>query len=246
MIEQEVEIPTPDGNADGWFIRPDAEGALPGVIFLADIGGIRAANLEMAARIAAEGFSVLVPNVFYRTRRPPIWDHDFRTGGDRSAAWMAEIRGPLTPEAQERDGGALVDFLAGHGFVSRGPMGVAGYCFTGGMALRIAAARPERVGAAASFHGVRLWSDDPASPHRLLPRILARLYFGHAVEDRAMPEESVRGLEQALEAWGGKYESETYEGAFHSWTVPDSPIYNKAAADRAFEKVTGLFAAALG
>lgn len=246
MIEHEVEISTSDGTADGWLVRPDDEGALPGVIFLADIGGIRAANRDMAGRIAAEGFAVLLPNVFYRTRRPPIWDHDFRTGGERSAAWMAEIRGPLTPEAQERDGASFVDFMEAHGFVDPGPMGVVGYCFTGGMAMRIAAARPGRIKAAASFHGVRLWSDDPASPHLLLPRIRARLYFGHAVEDRAMPEESVRGLERALEAWGGKYESETYEGALHSWTVPDSPLYDKGAADRAFEKVTGLLAATLG
>ena len=124
-------------------------------------------------------------------------------------------------------------------------IGVVGYCYTGGVAMRTAAALPERVAAAASFHGGGLATDAPASPHLLLPRIQAQLYFGHAVRDRSMPEEAIRKLDAALVEWGGVYQSEVYDGAYHSWTVPDSPVYNQPQAERAFSKLTELFARAL-
>src|SRR5205085_10361604 len=123
--------------------------------------------------------------------------------------------------------------------------GVVGYFFSGGLALRLAAFRADKILAAASFHGGRLFTDEPSSPHHLLPRIKARLYFGHAVEDRSMPDEAIQKLGQALQAWGGQYESEVYDGAFHSWTMPDSPVYNRAQAERAFHKLTELFSATL-
>jgi carboxymethylenebutenolidase len=106
--------------------------------------------------------------------------------------------------------------------------------------MRVAAARPDKIAAAASFHGGGLFTDTPASPHRLLPRIQAELYFGHAVEDRGMPEEAIKKFEQALAEWGGTFESETYEGARHGWTVLDSPVYNEPQAERAFRKLTAL------
>jgi carboxymethylenebutenolidase len=124
-------------------------------------------------------------------------------------------------------------------------MGVVGYCFAGGMALRAAAARPDRIAAAASFHGGGLATDAPTSPHLLLPRITARLYFGHATEDRGMPPEAIERLDQALAAWGGPSESEVYAGAHHGWTVPDSPAFNGPQAERAFAKLTELLAKAL-
>jgi len=120
-------------------------------------------------------------------------------------------------------------------------MGVVGYCATGSMAIRIAAARPDRIAAAASFHGGRLFTEAPTSPHLVLPGIKAALYFGHAIQDRSMPDEAIEKLTRALESWGGRYESEVYEGAYHSWTVPDSPVYNQSQAERAFQKLTDLF-----
>lgn len=124
-------------------------------------------------------------------------------------------------------------------------MGVVGYCFSGGMALRTAAARPEKIAAAASFHGGRLYTDSMSSPHLALPRVKARLYFGHAVDDRTMPAEAIAKLDQALQEWGGNYESEVYEGAYHSWTVPDSPVYNQPQAERAYGKLKELLASTL-
>jgi carboxymethylenebutenolidase len=107
--------------------------------------------------------------------------------------------------------------------------------------MRCAAVRPDKVAAVASFHGGKLFTDSSDSPHLLLPRIKAQLYFGHAIEDRSMPEKAIRDFERALSKWGGKYKSETYEGAHHGWTAPDSPVYNKPQAERAFQEMLSLF-----
>jgi carboxymethylenebutenolidase len=118
---------------------------------------------------------------------------------------------------------------------------VVGHCFTGSLALRTAAARPDRIAAAASFHGGGLFTESPTSPHLALPRIQAHLYFAYAVQDRSMPEAAIEGLERALAAWGGEYQGEVYEGAYHGWTASDSPVYNPPQAERAFQKLVELF-----
>lgn len=245
MAEQQVKIHTADGAADALLFVSDDGRPLPGVIFYTDIGGIRPSQRQMAGRLAGQGYTVLVPNIFYRTGKPPVWDFKPNFGDQRTTMRMAELRGPLTPEAVERDGAAYVDFLPGEQSVSSGPMGVVGYCLSGSFAMRTAAARPDRIAAAASFHGGGLYTDGPDSPHLVLPRIKARLYFGHAVQDKSMPREAIDKLNQALKNWGGRYESEVYEGAYHSWTVPDSPVYNQPQAERAFEKLKTLFAETL-
>lgn len=245
MVEQQVEIWTEDGTADAVVYRPEGGAKLPGVIHLPDIAGVRDSHKEMAKWLAAQGYVVMLTNVFYRNGKSPVWSFPFKMGEERSMKRLAELRDPLTPEAMERDCTAYVDFLAKQEGVSGATMGVVGYCFTGGMAMRAAAARPEKIGAAASFHGGQLYTDEPTSPHKVLPRVKARLYFGHADGDPYMPKESIDNLENALAAWGGKYQSEIYVGAKHSWTVPDSPVYDKAQADRAFQKMTELFQAAL-
>jgi carboxymethylenebutenolidase len=245
VIEKEIEIRTADGTSDSVFFRPEGQQPLPAVILLTDIGGIRPANRNLAKRLAAEGYAVLMPNLFYRTARVPLFDFQPNFAEERTKRRFAELAEPLTPEAIERDASVYVDFTAGYDSVGRGAMGVAGYCFSGSVALRIAAARPDSIAAAASFHGGGLFTDAPTSPHRLLPRIKAPLYFGHAVEDRSMPAEAIKKLDEALETWGGKYESEIYEGAHHSWTMPDSPVYNQAQAERAFEKLNNLLAKTL-
>jgi carboxymethylenebutenolidase len=218
MTEQEVQIRTADGTSDGILFREEGRRA-PGVIHLTDIGGIRPSHRDMARRLAERGYTVLLPNVFYRSGRPP--------------------------DAMERDAAAYVDFLANHDSVGAGKFGVVGYCFTGAMAMRTAAVRPEKIAAAASFHGGMLYTDAPTSPHLVLPRIKARLYFGHAIQDQSMPAEAIKKLDAALAAWGGKFESETYDGAYHGWTTADAPVYNAAQAARAFEKLTALFASTL-
>jgi carboxymethylenebutenolidase len=241
LIEQEIEINTPDGKSDGFLYEADDSGRLPGVIFLTDIGGIRPSQREMAQRLASEGYNALLPNIFYRTGHVPLFDFPLNFGEERTMQRIRELSGPVTPEAFERDAAAYVDFLAARPSVRSGSMGVVGYCFAGALAMRTAAVRPDRIAAAASFHGGRLVTDEPSSPHLLLGRIKAQLYFGHAIEDRSMPPAAIEKLAAALKMWGGRYESEVYDGAHHGWTVPDNPSYNRLQAERAFEKLKELF-----
>jgi carboxymethylenebutenolidase len=246
VIEKQIVIRTPDGTADGLLFHPQGERQWPGVIHLTDVFGIRPVASEMAKRLAAEGYAVLMPNIFYRTSRSPVFNFKPNFTDDRTKQRLGELTGPLTPDAVERDASAHVDFLAKQNFVAPGKIGVVGYCFSGAIALRVAAACPDKIAAAASFHGGNLCTDKPTSPHLLLPKVKARLYFGHAVEDRGMPEESIKKLEHSLQAWGGKYQGETYDGAHHGWTTPDSAAYNQPQADRAFQKLTELLRASLG
>src|SRR5579875_358901 len=245
MIEKDAEIWTEDGTADAVLFRPEGSTKLPGVIHLPDIAGVRDSHKEMAKRLAEQGYAVLLINVFYRNGRSPVWSFPFKMGEERSMKRLSELRDPLTPEAMERDAAAYVDFLAKQEGVSNAMSGVVGYCFTGGMAMRTAAARPEKIGAAASFHCGQLYTDEPTSPHKVLPRVKARLYFAHADRDPYMPKDAIDNLEKSLAAWGGIYQSEIYVGTKHSWTVPDSPVHDKAQADRAFQKLTEIFKAVL-
>ncbi len=230
MTEESIDLRTADGVIDGIVFRV-AEPRLS-VLHLPDIGGIRPAHIDKARRLAERGYTVLLANCLYRSGKPPFFD--FRLSGDeRSMKRIAELSAPLTPEAVERDAAAYVGFL-------EGAVGVVGHCFSGQIALRIAAAQPERVVAAASFHGGWLVTDRTNSPHLVLPRVQARLYFGHATDDRSMPPAAIATLEQALVAWGGQWQSEVYEGARHGWTVSDNPVYNAPQAERAFEKLNQL------
>jgi len=242
--EQAIEITTPDGISDGYLYATPGE-SKPGVICLPDIVGIRDSIRQMARRVADAGYSVLLVNPFYRTSRTPLFSFKVAFGEERTMKRLGELAGPLTPEANARDASAYVDYLSAHESVKAGPLGVVGYCFTGGVALRYAAARPDKIAAAASFHGGRLYTDAPTSPHQALANVKARLYFAHADKDNSMPEAAIQKLDASLASWGGKYESELYTGAAHGWTHSDGPVYNQEAAERAFEKLTELFAVEL-
>jgi carboxymethylenebutenolidase len=245
MPEQDIEIPMRDGRSDSVLFRPEGNQSGPGVLYFTDIGGIRPANRESAARLAKQGYIVLMPNIFYRTGPAPLQPSLRALDAEAAKKRMAELTSPLPSDAMERDASTYIDFLTALMGTSvgagTGMIGVVGYCFSGKMAMYAAAARPDRVAAAASFHGGGLFTEDPASPHFVLPRVKARLYFAHAVKDRSMPEDAIAHFEQALKSWGGRYESETYEGAYHSWTSTDSPVYNQPQAERAFGKLLELF-----
>jgi carboxymethylenebutenolidase len=241
MPEQSIEIKMQTGVSESVFYSPEGNGPWPGVLYFTDIGGIRDANRQSARKLSQQGYAVLMPNIFYRTSRVPL-QPAFRTLDDEGRKKrMAELSSPLTPEAMERDASTYIDTLTSQRSTRPGKVGVAGYCFSGKMAMFAAAARPDKVAAVASFHGGGLCTEAPTSPHLALPRIQAQLYFGHADKDHSMSEEAIAKFEQALAIWGGKYKSETYRGAFHSWTSSDSPVYNAAAAERAFDKLVELF-----
>lgn len=246
MTEQELQLQMPDGLADAVLFTPDLAAKLPGVLHLPDIGSVREAHRVMVRRLAAEGYAVLLPNIFYRTGRPPVFDFPRKMGEERTMKRVAELIAPLTPEAQRQDVAAYIDHLLAQPAVRPGMVGTVGYCFSGALSLRAAATRPLQVAAAASFHGGGLYkADNEASPHLLLPRVKARLYFGHAVEDNSMNAEAIAEFNSALHLWEGKGESEVYAGAHHGWTVPDNPAFHPPQAARAFDKLTELFAAML-
>ena len=244
MIERDIVIPMSDGSSDAVLFRPDGNNPLPGVLHLTDIGGIRPSHREMARRLADKGFVVLMPNVFFRAGKPPMLDFAPKMGEERTMKRFGELSAALQPAKMDTDGAAYADFLAAQDWVAKGKMGAVGYCFTGAMAMRTAAARPDKIAAVATFHGGGLYSAAPTSPHQVLPKIKAELFIGHADKDQSMPAEAIQNLEAALKAWGGKYESEVF-AAFHGWTVPDSPVYKKDEADRAFDKMAALFARTL-
>ena len=246
MVEQDVNLTTADGTADAVLFVPHAENALPGILHIPDIKSIRETHRAMARRLASEGFTVLMPNPFYRTSRSPVMAPEIQHGSPEFMKRIQELIAPLTPEGLERDLCVFLDYLMSRPTTAMGKVGAVGYCIGGGIVLRAAAVRPDRVGAVTSFHGGGLYkADDPASPHLVLPRVKARLYFGHASEDRSMTAEDIAHFEKALDEWGGEYESETY-GAKHGWTVADSPAYNELEAERAYRKMVEVFKASLG
>ena len=239
MIEQNLEIPAADGITEALLVSPDSSDPLPAVINLTDGLGFRPAFAEQSKRIAERGYVVLTPNIFYRISKSPVFSFEPDLANERTRERMAELRGPLTLAPMERDGSAYVDFLASQPFVGGGPMGVIGFCFAGKFALLIAAARPDRIAAAASFHGGGLFTDTVDSPHIVLPRVKARLYFGHASNDAGMNAEAIEKFEWALRSWDGSYESEVYD-AKHGWMIPGARVYDPGNAGRGFEKLMGL------
>jgi carboxymethylenebutenolidase len=239
MIEENIEIKTPDGVVDALVTRPESNEPLPAVINLTDGLGFRQAFAEQSKTIAERGYVVLTPNIFYRVAKPPVYPDDVDFASDRGRERFNELKKPLTPDAMARDGMAFVDWLSAQQFVS-GPMGVVGFCFAGKFALEIAATRPDRIAAAASFHGGGLFTDTHDSPHLVLPRIRARLYFGHADHDQTMPMEAIEKFEWALRSWSGDYESEVYE-AKHGWMIPGRQVHDPANAARGFDKLMTLF-----
>jgi len=242
MIETKLEIP--GIGVEALFFRPDDIADFPGVVFLTDIWGTRPANIGVAKRLAERGFSVLMPNVFHRySRMTP--DGFEPANQDEMHKALQALFTTLTPQNMVDDGKAYVDFLLAQKGVKKEKVGVVGYCFTGQMAVRTAAAVPDHVAAAASFHGGFLVTPAPDSPHKILGPIKARLYFGHAVEDSTATPEQVAALEAALRDWQGAFQSEFYEGARHGWTVPGRDVYNELQAERAFEKLVELFEATL-
>ncbi|WP_260705028.1 dienelactone hydrolase family protein [Edaphobacter flagellatus] len=245
MVEQDIQLTTADGVTDAVLFTPDASKALPGILHIPDIGSIREIQRAMARRLAAEGYTVLLPNPFYRTSRPPVFPPEAKHGTPERTKRLQELSSPLTPERMTQDLAVYLDYLTGQPTTDKGKIGVVGYCIGGGMALRAAAVMPDRVGAVASFHGGGLYkADNPASPHLVLSQVKAQLYFGHASEDGSMTADDIAHFEEKLKEWGGIYESETYP-ARHGWTVSDNPAYNHAEAERAYVKMTALFKAAL-
>jgi carboxymethylenebutenolidase len=254
VAETEVEIKTPDGTCDAAFIYP-ASGSHPGALIWTDAFGLRPAFRDMAKRLAAEGYSVLVPNPFYRVAKAPVFSDvasfNFQSPSDR--AKLGPLMGSVNaPGAAERDAIAYIAFLDSQKQVDKAKkIGTQGYCMGGPLIVKTAAAVPNRVGAAASFHGGGLVTNNPDSPHLLAPKIEARMYFGIASNDDKQQPDAKDKLKEAFGAAKVAAEIEVYPGSLHGWCVPDMPrqngipVYNKPDAERAWAKLVTLYRAAL-
>ncbi|MCX4092005.1 dienelactone hydrolase family protein [Nocardia sp. alder85J] len=239
-----VDIETPDGIADAYLAHPDDGAPHPAVLFFVDAFGLRPAIREMADRLAAAGYTVLVPNVFYRHGRAPVVElPDFIDHGDRAGTFskIGPIMQSLTTELAMSDAGAYLRWLENDSRVAAGPVGLNGYCMGARLALLTAGTYPDRVAAAAGFHGGRLATDDENSPHLVADRVTAELYFGHADNDQSMPPEQIDRLSKALDEAGVRHRSEVYAGASHGYTMPDTSVYNKEGAERHWTELIALF-----
>jgi carboxymethylenebutenolidase len=240
MPSQATEIRTADGTCPAYAAWPASGGPAPAVLLLMDGIGYRPVLQAKADRLAAAGYYALVPNLFYRRPGEP------RLPGAQllqpeNRPLLTELVQTLTPDVVLRDAAAFLDHLASRPEVAaERRFGVVGYCMGGSMAVRVAAAFPQRIGVAASFHAGRLVTDAPTSPHRLVSQIEAELYFGHADRDPGMTPAQVEALQAALQAAGSRYASELYAGALHGFTMPDLPVYDAAACARHWERLLGL------
>ncbi len=255
VVEKEVLIETPDGTCDAVFIYPTA-GAHAGVLVWTDAFGLRPSMRDIGKRIAAEGYSVLVPNPFYRAAKAPVFDDpssfDFTNQDDR--AKLQGLMGPLNaPRNAERDAAAYIAWLDTQPQVDKSKkIGTQGYCMGGPLVVKTAATVPERVGAGASFHGGGLVTDQPTSPHLLASKIKATMYFGIAANDDQRQPDAKDKLREAFAGAHVPAEIEVYHGSNHGWCVPDmpkgadgKPIYNKPDAERAWTKLEALYKRAL-
>ncbi len=242
VSEADLDVTTPDGVADSYFVRPSS-GAHPGVLIWPDAFGLRPAKKQMAKRLAEAGYSVLVVNQYYRSQRAPIVD---TTNFAEVSDTLRPLMGTLNAETQVRDARAFVTFLDGQASVDGNrKMGTMGYCMGGPFTMRTAAAIPDRIGAAASFHGGGLVTDQPDSPHLLVPRMKAHYLFAIAENDDENQPEAKDVLRDAFAQAGLPAEIEVYEGALHGWCPPDTQVYHEAQAERAWSRLLALFENAL-
>lgn len=244
--ESEVTITTPDGACDAYFVHP-ATGAAPGVLVWPDIFGLRPAFREMGKRLAGSGYAVLVVNPFYRTKKAPTsTPHaDFADPATRDA--LMALAHTLTPETEVTDAKALTAWLDQQAPVDKSrKMGTTGYCMGGPLVLRTAATNPERIGAAATFHGGGLVTDKPDSPHLLIPKMKAQFLIAIAANDDSKQPDAKGTLTAAFAQASLQAKVEVFEGTMHGWCPPDAQVYNHDAAEKAWAELLTLFKGALG
>lgn len=239
LTETDVTIKTPDGTCDAVMIHPSS-GTHPGVLVWTDIGGLRPIYREMGKRLAAEGYAVLTPNPFYRLLKAPL-------PADFPQDQRGRIREGLSaPGGAEKDAAAFLAFLDAHPSMRKGAkIGTTGYCMGGPLTMRTAGAFPDRIAAAASFHGGGLVTDQPSSPHLLVPKMKAKYLICVAENDDAKEPEVKNVLREAFMKAGNPADIEVYKGANHGWCVPTSQVYNHVQAERAWAKLLALFKTSL-
>ena len=243
--ESEIEIKTPDGTCDAHFVHP-VKGKYPAVLIWPDIFGLRPAFRQMGKRLAESGYSVLVINPFYRTKKAPTApEHpDFNDPATRQA--LMSLAGTLSPATALTDATAFVAYLDSQPSVDKKrQMGTTGYCMGGPFVFRTAAAFPKRVAAGATFHGGGLATDKPESPHLLIPKMKAHFLIAIAENDDQREPEVKNILRESFAKANLPAEIEVYTGTKHGWCPPDSAVYNAEQAEKAWSRMLALFKTAL-
>jgi carboxymethylenebutenolidase len=243
MTRRDIEIKTQDGTAKGRLFRPAAP-AKAGVILYMDIFGPRPVLDQMAERLAGHGYAVLVPDLFYRYAPYGPFDPKTAFAEAKTKALLLMLSGGTTQGMTIRDGSAFLDAFAAEGI--DGPIGVVGYCMGGARALNAAASYPDRIVAAASFHGGNLASDAADSPHRKAASIKARVYVGVAGVDGSFPPEQSARLAEALRVAEVDHTIENYVGVGHGWCIKDHGVYDEVGAERHWKRLTTFFKETLG
>lgn len=240
LPERIVEVNTPDGTADAFFVHP-AKGAHPAIVMWPDIAGLREAFKAMARRLAGSGYAVLVVNQYYRSAPAPVFDTFAASSTPEGQARLKPMTDAITPAGTMSDARAFISFLDIQPEVdTRRGIGTCGYCMGGPFAVRTAAAVPPRVAAAASLHGANLVSDDPNSPVNLIARTKAAYLFAIARNDDARAPGDKDALRSACSAAGLTAQIDVFP-ADHGWCVLDTPVYDKDAAERAWSRMLALF-----
>ena len=242
-MRETVTIQTQDGVCPATLLRPEGAGAfaLPGVIFYMDGFGIRPPLVDMADRLASLGYAVLLPDLYYRLGpyAPLHPKAMFATPGFREV--LAPMMASTSNARAAADTSAFLSFLDSRADVSSATIGTTGYCMGGGNSLTVAGTYPNRISAAASFHGGNLATDSPESPHLVASKIQANVYVAGADQDASYPPEMASRLETALRVAGVPHCCEIYAGALHGWTMTDFPVYNEPAAERHWRNLARLF-----
>jgi carboxymethylenebutenolidase len=241
----DVEIKTPDGTCDAYLVHP-GKGKHPAVLIWPDIFGLRPAFKEMATRLAESGYSVLVINPFYRTKKAPTApEHpDFNDPPTRQA--LMALAGTLSPETALTDAKAFVTYIDAQASVdTKRKIGTIGYCMGGPFVLRTAAAFPDRIGAGATFHGGGLVTDKPNSPHLLIPQMKAHYLIAIAENDDKQQPNAKDVLRESFAKAKLPAEIEVYAGTLHGWCPPDSAVYNHDQAEKAWSRMMALFTTSL-
>ena len=244
MPRTDLTITTPDGDAPASLHTPEGEGPWPGVLFYVDAGGVRPTMHAMAEHLAVLGYSVLLPDVYYRHGDWAPFDLATAFDDDEERKRLFGMISSLNSEMVAVDAEAYVTALLERPEVTGAKIGTTGYCMGGALSLRTAGTQPERVGAAASFHGGNLATEAPDSPHLLADRLRCTVYVAAAQDDASFPAEQYQRLEQALSGAGVEYTMETYP-AGHGFAVPDNPTHDDEAEQRHWDALHRLYGAAL-
>jgi carboxymethylenebutenolidase len=245
MSHEQISIRTRDGDCPAHVFKPEGPGPWPAAIFYMDGLGIRPTLFDMGQRLADGGYVVLLPDLFYRAGPyAPLEPKKVFASGDVMAA-IGHLFSSTNNRLAAEDSEAFLAYLDTRDDVAGNKIGTTGYCMGGAISLTVAGTYPDRIAAAASFHGGNLATDSELSPHLLAPRMKGRIYVAGADKDNSYPLEMAERLEKALSDAGVDHRCEIYPGALHGWTMADFPVYDEPAADRHWRELQELFASGL-